>query len=162
MKINKSFAIVVIVFGLLAGGLVAGILFSRQPLPVDAASPAQQDPGCVDDDQNVETDNPEDSGCDDEADDADEPGDVDEGDDGEDDDANEADGADEANTSPDKAGITADEARAAAEAAYAGTKAVEVELERENGLLMYEVRLDNGLEVIVDAANGDIIGTEQD
>jgi hypothetical protein len=51
--------------------------------------------------------------------------------------------------SPDQGSITADEAKAAAEAAYSGAKAVAV-----------EVKLDNGLEVIVDAGNGDILGTE--
>lgn len=68
----------------------------------------------------------------------------------------------EADVSPDQTGITADEARAAAEAANPGTKALEVELENENGTLVYEVELDNGLEVMVDAANGDIQGTERD
>jgi uncharacterized membrane protein YkoI len=35
-------------------------------------------------------------------------------------------------------------------------------LEKENGQLIYEVELDNGLEVIVDPDNGDILGSEQD
>ena len=74
----------------------------------------------------------------------------------------EDDDGDEANASPDQTGITADEARAAAEAANHGTKALEVELENENGTLVYEVELDNGLEVMVDAANGNILGTERD
>jgi uncharacterized membrane protein YkoI len=83
--------------------------------------------------------------------------DVDEVDEIEDED--EADEAEEV-VSPAQAGITADEAKAAAEAAYSGAKAVAVELERENGQVIYEVELDNGLEVILDAANGDILGTE--
>ena len=58
--------------------------------------------------------------------------------------------------------ITADEAKAAALEAYPGTNAVEVELERENGTLVYEVELDNGLEVAVDANDGTILGTEQE
>ena len=58
--------------------------------------------------------------------------------------------------------ITADEAKAAALEAYPGTNAVEVELERENGTLVYEVELDNGLEVAVDANDGAILGTEQE
>src|SRR3989337_671847 len=74
----------------------------------------------------------------------------------------EDDDGDEANVPPDQTGITADEARAAAEAANPGTKALEVELENENGTLVYEVELDNGLEVILDAANGNILGTERD
>jgi uncharacterized membrane protein YkoI len=59
-------------------------------------------------------------------------------------------------------GVTSDEARAAAETGNPGTKALEVELEDENGTLVYEVELDNGLEVMVDAANGNILGTERD
>ena len=78
--------------------------------------------------------------------------------DGSDDD--EAD--DGAEVKPDNAGITAEEARAAAEANNPGTKALEVELESDDGALVYEVELDNGLEVIVDAANGKILGTERD
>ena len=72
------------------------------------------------------------------------------------------DDADEADETPDQAGITAEEARAAAEASNPGSKAIEVELENETGTLVYEVELDNGLEVIVDAANGKILGTERD
>lgn len=72
------------------------------------------------------------------------------------------DEASEAVEAPDQIGITADEARAAAEAANPGTKALEVELEYGNGTLVYEVELDNGLEVIVDAANGNILGTERE
>lgn len=83
----------------------------------------------------------------------------DESDDEEDD---EGYAADEADVKPDQAGITSEEARAAAEAKNPGTRALEVELESENGTLVYEVEMDNGLEVIVDAANGKILGTEQD
>ena len=74
----------------------------------------------------------------------------------------EDDDGDEANVPSDQTGISADEARATAEAANPGTKALEVELENENGTLVYEVELDNGLEVMVDAANGNILGTERD
>lgn len=82
-------------------------------------------------------------------------------DDGEDGDANEAGEAEEA-VSPAQAGITAGQAKAAAEAAYPGAKARRVELERENGVTAYEVELDNGLEVLVDAANGDLLGVDAD
>jgi len=74
----------------------------------------------------------------------------------------EDDDTDEADVRPDQAGITSEVARAAAEAGNPGTKALEVELENENGTLVYEIELDNGLEVIVDAANGKILGTERD
>lgn len=58
--------------------------------------------------------------------------------------------------------ITPDEAKAAALEAYPGTSAVEVELEREHGTLVYEVGLDNGLEVMVDANTGAVLGPEQE
>jgi len=57
--------------------------------------------------------------------------------------------------------ITADQAKAAAEAANPGTTAVKVELDNENGVLVYSVELSNGLDVKVDAGNGQILHTEQ-
>jgi hypothetical protein len=117
---------------LMVSGLVAGVSLSQWPLSVNAAPPAQEDNDTV------------------------AAGDV------EDDVVNEANEADEADASPDQTGITADEARAAAETANPGTKSLEVELKNENGTLVYEVELDNGLEVMVDAANGNILGTERD
>lgn len=68
---------------------------------------------------------------------------------------------DEAGALQGQAKITADEARAAAEAANAGAKATKVELDNENGVLVYSVELDNGLDVKVDAGNGSIVHTEQ-
>jgi uncharacterized membrane protein YkoI len=136
MKINKTMAIVL--FGLLAAGLVGSLFLTQRLLSVNAAPPAQE--------QN-ETG---------EAEDSDEAGDA------EDDDSNEADKAEEATVSPAQTGITADEAKAAAEAAYPGAKTLAVELERENGRVIYEVELDNGLEVIVAADRGDVLGAEQD
>lgn len=56
--------------------------------------------------------------------------------------------------------ISADEAKAAAEAAYPGATAIEVEMDDDDGRNAYEVELDNGTEVIVDPANGAILGTE--
>lgn len=130
MKINKTIVIAIVLFGLLISGLGTGVLLTQRSLAVNAAPPVQEDN------------------------DTDEVGDV------EDDDGNEADEAEEADVSPDQTGITADEAKAAAEAAYSGSKAVAVELEKENGQVIYEVELDNGLEVIINAGNGDILGTE--
>ena len=77
----------------------------------------------------------------------------------EDDDANEADEVEEA-VSPDQATISAADAKAAAEAAYPEAKAVAVELEHERGQVVYEVELDNGLEVQIDATNGDFLGLD--
>ena len=144
MKINKFIAIAVVLIGLLAGGLGAGVWLSQQPLSANAAPPAQQDTTCTDDDDiENEADDEEDDDleenetCDD--DDADETGEAD--------DDIEHEAENEANVSSDQIGITADEARAAAEAANPGTKALEVELENENGTIAFEVELDNGLEV---------------
>lgn len=136
MKIKKTIT-AVLLFGLVMGGLAAGVLSSQMPLKVIAAPPAQG------------------------GDDTDETGDVDGPGDVEDDDANEANEAEEA-VSPDQANITTDDAKAAAEAAYPGTKALEVELEREKGVIAYEVELDNGLEVLINPANGDLLGGDAD
>lgn len=58
--------------------------------------------------------------------------------------------------------ISAADAEAAALADHPSATALEVELDRENGQVVYEVELDNGLEVIVDAADGTVLGTEID
>lgn len=63
---------------------------------------------------------------------------------------------------PPQVTITPEQAKAATLAANPGTTAVEVDLDRENGAQVYEVKLDNGLEVKVDASNGTILGTEQE
>ena len=47
-------------------------------------------------------------------------------------------------------------------AANPGTSVVEVDQDTENGSLVYEVTLDNGLEVQVDAGSGEILGTDQE
>ena len=65
-------------------------------------------------------------------------------------------------TTPPQDTITPEEAEAAALAANPGATAIEVELENENGAQVYEVELDNGLEVMVDANDGTVLGTEQE
>ncbi|MBC7339549.1 MAG: PepSY domain-containing protein [Firmicutes bacterium] len=57
--------------------------------------------------------------------------------------------------------VTVDQARAAAVAANPGTTAVEVELDNENGYLVYSVELSNGADVKVDAGTGKVLHTEQ-
>jgi uncharacterized membrane protein YkoI len=57
--------------------------------------------------------------------------------------------------------ISSDDAKAVAEAANPGSTALQVGLDNENGVLVYSVELDNGLEVKVDAGNGTILHTEQ-
>src|SRR5262245_52297174 len=56
--------------------------------------------------------------------------------------------------------ITAEEAQAIAEGANPGATALHVEFEREGGKEFWEVELDNGIEVMVDATSGQILGTE--
>ena len=64
---------------------------------------------------------------------------------------------------PPGSNITPDAAKAAALAAYPGATVLEVELEKENGTLVYEVELDNGVEVMVDASDGTVVaGAEQE
>jgi uncharacterized membrane protein YkoI len=58
--------------------------------------------------------------------------------------------------------ITAEEAKSAAVAANAGAAAVRVELDNENGVLVYSVKMSNGLDVKVDAGNGQVLHVEQD
>jgi hypothetical protein len=58
--------------------------------------------------------------------------------------------------------ITADQAMAAARAAYPGSRVHRVELENDNGCLVYGVSLSNGLEVKVDAGTGVVLHQEQE
>jgi uncharacterized membrane protein YkoI len=69
--------------------------------------------------------------------------------------------ADEAAALQAKATITSAQAEAAALAANPGTTAIKAELDNENGALVYSVELSNGMDVKVDAANGEILHTEQ-
>lgn len=69
--------------------------------------------------------------------------------------------ADEAAALQAKATITGAEAEAAALAANPGTTVVKTELDIENGVLVYSVELSNGMDVKVDAGNGNILHTEQ-
>lgn len=58
--------------------------------------------------------------------------------------------------------ITANQAMAAAQAAYPGAQVKKVELENENGCLVYAVELSNGLELKVDAGTGKVVHQEQE
>ena len=69
--------------------------------------------------------------------------------------------ADEVAALQGKTGITAEEAKAAALTANPGTTVSKVELDNENGVLVYSVQLDNGLDVKIDAGNSAILHTEQ-
>jgi hypothetical protein len=57
--------------------------------------------------------------------------------------------------------ITAEQAMTAAQAAYPGSKVQKVELENENGCLIFCVNLSNGLEVKVDAGTAAVLQHEQ-
>ena len=58
--------------------------------------------------------------------------------------------------------ITAAQAEEAALAAYPDATVEEVELDNENGCLVYSVELNDGQEVKVDAGDGEILGLEAD
>jgi len=64
-------------------------------------------------------------------------------------------------TAPASTGITADEAKKIAEAANSGTTTLAVEFDREGGQDIWEVELDNNLDVKIDANSGVILSTEQ-
>jgi len=70
--------------------------------------------------------------------------------------------ADEAAALAGQVTITPDEAKDAALAANPGATVVKVELDNENGALVYSVELSNGLDVKVDAGNGAILSTGQE
>ena len=65
-------------------------------------------------------------------------------------------------TPPSQGPLTPEQAKIVAVEANPGTTALGVEQENEHGTLVYEVQLDNGLEVKVDASNGTILGTERE
>lgn len=69
--------------------------------------------------------------------------------------------ADEATALQGQAKITATDAEAAALAANPGTKVVKSELDNENGVLVYSVELDNGMDVKVDAGNAAVLYSDQ-
>ncbi|MBI4796399.1 MAG: PepSY domain-containing protein [Deltaproteobacteria bacterium] len=58
--------------------------------------------------------------------------------------------------------ISADKAMATALAACPGTRVIKVELANEDGCLVYEVLLSTGLEVKVDAGNGQVLRSASD
>lgn len=70
--------------------------------------------------------------------------------------------ADEATALGGLATITPEQAKTAALQAHPGTTALKVELDNENGALVYSVELDNGMDVKVDAGTGAILGADQE
>lgn len=68
--------------------------------------------------------------------------------------------ADEGAALQSKALISAGDAESAALAANPGASVVKTELDNENGALVYSVELDSGVDVKVDAGNGQILFTD--
>ena len=65
--------------------------------------------------------------------------------------------ADEAAAMAGLANITPEQAKAAAVQAHPGTTALKVELDNENGALVYSVELGSGMDVKVDAGTGVVL-----
>jgi uncharacterized membrane protein YkoI len=75
--------------------------------------------------------------------------------------ASEANGQDQPDeVAPAKTGVTSAEAQAIVEAANPGATALAVEFDREGGRDLWEVELDNGVDVVVDASSGAILYTD--
>ena len=66
------------------------------------------------------------------------------------------------NIAPSALNITDTQARDAVTAAYPDATIQSLDLDAESGTLVYDAELDNGTEVMVDAATGDVLGVEQD
>jgi uncharacterized membrane protein YkoI len=149
--------------GLLVGSLGAGALLAGRPGKAAAAPAVQTTDSCANDDDGAEAADTQDMdnvqeevecGPQDEN-GANEAGET-EANDGQENAA--ADTSDE--IAPATTGITADQAQTIAESANPGTAALAVEFDHENGQDIWEVELDNGQDVKVDAGSGQILLTE--
>lgn len=161
MKLNKQVASILLVVGLLIGGLVAGIVIVGQPAGASAAPSSQTSDPCVEDDDAMEAEETEDLDdvqeeveCgpqdENEADEANGPDEVNE--------AGETDESDE--VAPSDLALSSAQAQEIAEDANPGASTLAVEFDRENGVDIWEVELDNGLDVKVNAKNGEILLSE--
>ena len=168
MKINRFMALAAIALLVVgAMGLLSYKAFAQTDQPPAATDCNGQDDDAAEAVETEDTDNVEEQ-CGPQDEDLDEGGEADKADtdevENEVEDANEANeaaGADEADeVAPADTSVTADEAQAIAEAANPGTATLDVEFDRENGTDIWEVELDNGLDVKVDAASGAILLTE--
>ncbi|MFQ5420884.1 MAG: PepSY domain-containing protein [Anaerolineae bacterium] len=155
MKLKNLTIGVLVLIGLLVGSLSAGALPAGRPGHAAAAPSAQSTDACAQDDDGQETADTEDK------DDVREDVECGTQDESEVDEANEANEVDEADeTAPAGLSLTADEAQAIVEAANPGATTLAVEYDRENGRDLFEVELDNGQDVQVDADTGEIVATE--
>lgn len=165
MKLNRFIALALI--ALLAVGVMGA--FTYRSFAKDANQNTQQTTDCLEDDDANETvdaedtDNIEEQCGDQEGDmgenEGDHEGDAQENNANEADETNGQDTADE--TASANTGISADQAQTIAETANPGTSTLNVEFDREGGKDLWEVELDNGLDIKVDANTGEIILTEQ-
>lgn len=168
MKINKTVTVAIVLVGLLLGGLAAGAFFGPKPMNVSAAPPAQQG-------ENQEMNEANDNETGGEVNDVNETADsetADTNEAAEPQSGNEANEVKEGNDTQEsgeandgaalqgQATLTMDEAKAVAEKANPGAKAVDAELDQmneTNGPVVYDVELDNGSEVLIDANTGEIL-----
>lgn len=155
MKINRTLGVTVVVVGLLLGGLAAGALLSPKPVNVNAAPPAQQG-------STEETNEANDNETGGEVNDTSEAAEPQSGNE-----ANESQALDEVDENAalqSQTSLTADEAKVIAEQANPGAKATDIELDQANessGAVVYDVELDNGVNILVDANSGAILSSAQ-
>lgn len=148
MKLNKRLVGIVVLVGLLVGSLAIGAALAGKPGIAVAAPPAQTN------DENEANE----AGEKDETNETNEANEVNEAAETETGEQNEQDGA----VPKDWTGLTLDEAKAVAEAANPGTAVKDAEFEQESGTAVFEVELDNGVELVIDAMTGDIITSVTD
>jgi uncharacterized membrane protein YkoI len=153
MKINRFLALALIAL-LVVGAM--GLISYQALAQRNAAQTAQDCNSEVEDGDAGEAAETEDA---DEA--EEECGDQSEDEDNEVNEAAEANGQDSSDeTAPASTGITAAEAQAIVEAANPGASTLAVEFDREGGKDLWEVELDNGQDVKVDASTGEILYSE--
>lgn len=155
MKLNKKLASILLVVALLVGGLIAGIVIAGQPAGASAAPASQTAGPCVQDNDAQEVGESEDlDNVEEEVEcgpqDANELDEVQE--------AGEIDETDEA--SPPDVALSSAQAQEIVEGANPDATTLAVEFDRENGTDIWEVELDNGLDVKVNAKNGEILLSE--
>lgn len=166
MKLSKRVMGLVVLMGLLVGSLAVGAIFAGRPTAASAAPAAQTaDPCAEDDDSQEAAETADNDGVQEEvqcgsqdANEADEANEANEGNE-----ANETDSGEQDGVVPaDWSGLSLDEAKAIAENANPGATAVDAEFEQEGGAATYDVDLDNGVELSIDAVSGEIITSETD
>ena len=153
MKINRFIALTII--ALLVVGAMGVISFKVLARPV-AAPEIQTQPCDQPENDSAEVQDPSDTD-----DNEGQCGDEEESEADDDDDMADSAEANKAEEqAPAQTRVTAEQAKSIAELANPGATALAVEFEREGGRGIWEVELDNGLEVEIDANSGVILGAE--